>query len=77
MHTALKRKREEAGIRRTHLATLIGCTERHLRSLENGQGQASTRLLLRLAQELGCSISELIDESVGQPKPDAKSTLSQ
>jgi XRE family transcriptional regulator, aerobic/anaerobic benzoate catabolism transcriptional regulator len=49
-------------IRRKALAIKAGISERHLANLEQGTGNASYLVLVRLAQALECSLAELIAE---------------
>jgi len=54
--------RARRGITRKALATSTGVSERHLANLEYGMGNASTLVLLQVAQGLQCTLAELLGD---------------
>lgn len=54
--------RSRRGITRKALATTTGVSERHLANLEYGVGNASTLVLLDVAQGLQCTLAELLGD---------------
>lgn len=54
--------RARRGITRKALAVSTGVSERHLANLEYGVGNASTLVLLEVAQGLQCSLAELLGD---------------
>ncbi len=54
--------RSRRGITRKALATATGVSERHLANLEYGVGNASTLVLLDVAQGLQCTLAELLGD---------------
>lgn len=56
----LRRRRVAAGMTVTELATKAKCSVPYLWQLENGDYSASAPMLARLAQALGCEITDLM-----------------
>lgn len=56
----LRRRRILAGMTLEELAGKAGSSKGYLSDIENDNGNASQPLLLRLANALGCSVSDLM-----------------
>lgn len=55
----LKAKRVEKGIKQGDLAKKVGVSRATLNSIENNRTQPKKNLMLKIAEELGCSVGEL------------------
>jgi len=62
MHQKVVRYRQEQELTQAQLAERVGCTERHIRDIEDGDYNASVLLLRRLAVALGCRPQDLIGD---------------
>jgi transcriptional regulator with XRE-family HTH domain len=58
--TRLRRRRVAARLSITELAAMAGCSVSYLWQLENGDYSASPELLGRLADGIGCDITEIM-----------------
>jgi transcriptional regulator with XRE-family HTH domain len=58
--TKLRRKRIEAGMNASDLAKAAGYEASHIRLLERGKRSATPRSLGRIAEALGCPITDLL-----------------
>ncbi|MGW2934822.1 helix-turn-helix domain-containing protein [Streptomyces sp. NPDC001156] len=59
-HQALRRRRIERGLNQVELAAKVGITPSHMSVVERGRRGASPRVLNRLAEALGCEITDLL-----------------
>ena len=57
---AIKRKRKEAGLTQTELATMAQINRSHLSEVERGLANISLEKASQLAKILGCRLNELI-----------------
>ncbi|OSI20418.1 helix-turn-helix transcriptional regulator [Neisseria dumasiana] len=57
---AIKTARKKSGLSQCELATLIGCTQTHISSLENGKKQASTQLAKKISEVLKVDVMEIL-----------------
>lgn len=66
------RKRVQAGLAQNTLAARIGISAAQLCRIEKGKSGASAPVLLRLADELGCAVAELMPpEPSHRPIPES------
>lgn len=56
----VRRKRIEAGLKQIDLARQAGISKPHMSSIEHGRVNPSPPVLGRLAEALGCEISDLM-----------------
>jgi len=61
----LQRRRIQAGLNKRELAALAAISKSYMGRLESGEGNASPRVLKRLAETLDCDIADLMP-----PEPD-------
>lgn len=72
-------RRRKTGVKLGPFSAELGCSRSHLNSVENGYRPASYELAVRIADKLGCDVSDLLpagesvpDEPPPQPKPAPK-----
>lgn len=58
----LSRKRKEARLSQRALAAATGCSNGHISMLEDGKHGASPAMLGRIADVLGCDITDLMPD---------------
>lgn len=59
----LKIARLKKGIKQKQLAERVGVSQQYITSLENGRNDNPTRkVMLKIAEELGCTVQELFFE---------------
>ncbi len=63
----LRRRREEAGLRKTQLARASNLSARYVADLEKERYGASIEMLHRLAAALGCTAADLLQDPDGHP----------
>lgn len=66
---AIRQMREEVGISQAQLARDVGCSGKHMNSIEMSHAVGSLDMLEEIASTLGCSLSELIARAERLSKP--------
>lgn len=65
--TAIRTRRDEIGMTRIRLALAVGVAERTLARYENGEGQPPLDVAARLAEQLGCTVDDLVARESALP----------
>ncbi len=63
----LRTAREDAGVTQAGLARTVGISPAHLCGIESGRAEASTEVLVRIADALGASVSVRVFPGTGPP----------
>lgn len=71
-HISIKQKRLDLGLTQKELAVKIGVDQSAVAQWENGKTAPNRGRLMRVAEALGCSVSDLLDDYIVQPRQTEK-----